>query len=161
MEPSQFLKGRTRETKISRDAGGRWFNDGDAIDHPNLVRSFAQWVDRAEDGRFCLSNDINWAYIAIEGPAYFVVDATIGEDGITLQLSGDRSEKLAADSLREDEHGALWCAVREGRCPARFENHAATKLADLIGEDAQGMHLTIADVRYYPTRIDNPTQIGK
>ena len=36
MEPSQFLKGRTRETKIRRDAAGRWFNDGDPIDHPQF-----------------------------------------------------------------------------------------------------------------------------
>ena len=52
-------------------------------------------MDRAEDGRFCLRNSINWAYIEIEGPAYFVKDVELCDDGIGLVLSGDLRERLA------------------------------------------------------------------
>ncbi len=89
MDPAQFIEGRSRETEIRRDGRGRWFNGEDEISHPILARSFDSWVDRAEDGRFCLSNAINWAYVEIEGPAYFVKDVDLGPEGIGLVLSGD------------------------------------------------------------------------
>ena len=143
-------QGRTRETDIRRDAAGRWWKGDERIDHPGLVRSFDGWIDRAEDGRFCLSNDINWAYFALEGPAYFVESVALHAGGVTLHLSGDRVEELDPSSLRQDELGALWCDVREGRCPARFDNHAAAALSSLIDEDAEGVLLRIGDAVHRP-----------
>ena len=107
MDPAQFLQGRTRETEIRRDASGRWFNGEDRIEHPKLARSFDGWVDRAEDGRFCLSNSINWAYVEIDGPAYFVKDVEASDDEIRLLLSGDWSEALDPRSLRQANDG-VW-----------------------------------------------------
>ena len=115
-DPAQFLQGRTRETQIRRDARGRWFNGEDRIDHPNLMRSFDSWIDRAEDGRFCLSNSINWAYIDIEGPAYFVKDISATNDEITLHLSGGLEETLDPGSLRQ---GPEPIRLRHDRSPAR------------------------------------------
>ena len=160
MDPAQFLQGRSRETQIRRDARGRWFNGEDRISHPNLVRSFDAWVDRAEDGRFCLSNSINWAYVEIDGPAYFVKDVEASDDGIRLLLSGDWSEALDPRSLRQGPEGALWCAVRGGRCPARFDNHAVSKMSDLIGEDDAGVYVSIAGAKVHPPEIADPLSLG-
>lgn len=160
MDPAQFLQGRTRETEIRRDAAGRWFNGEDRISHPNLTRSFDAWVDRAEDGRFCLSNAINWAYVEIEGPAYFVKDVELSEQGIGLVLSGDVREPLDPSSLRQGPEGALWCAVREGRCPARFDNHAAGKLSDLVGEDDGGVFVMVGSEKVRPPDIADPLSLG-
>jgi len=160
MDPAQFLQGRTRETQIRRDAGGRWFNGEDRISHPNLTRSFDAWIDRAEDGRFCLSNSINWAYVEIEGPAYFVKDVEVSEDGIRLRLSGDVSESLDPASLHQGPDGALWCAVREGRCPARFDNHAVSKMSDWIGEDDHGVYVSIAGEKIRPPEVADPLSLG-
>ncbi len=160
MDPAEFLQGRTRETDIRRDARGRWFGGDDRIDHPNLTRSFDSWVDRAEDGRFCLSNSINWAYIEIEGPAYFVKDVEVGTDGVDLILSGDRRERLDPASLRQGREDALWCVVREGRCPARFDNHAVGKMSEWIHEDADGVYLQIGTERVRPPRINDPLSLG-
>ena len=146
-------QGRTRETDIRRDAGRRWWKGAERIEHPGLVRSFDGWIDRAEDGRFCLSNDINWAYFALEGPAYFVESVALHAGGVTLHLSGDRTEELDPSSLRQDELGALWCDVREGRCPARFENHAATALAELIEEDDEGVLVRVGGQTYRPPMV--------
>ncbi len=160
MDPAQFLQGRSRETQIRRDARGRWFNGEDRISHPNLVRSFDAWVDRAEDGRFCLSNSINWAYVEIDGPAYFVKDVEASDDEIRLLLSGDWSEALDPRSLRQGPEGALWCAVRGGRCPARFDNHAVSKMSDLIGEDDVGVYVSIAGAKVRPPEIADPLSLG-
>ncbi|MGB8329277.1 MAG: hypothetical protein WCE62_04055 [Polyangiales bacterium] len=160
MDPEQFLQGRSRETEIRRDAGGRWFNGKDPINHPNLARSFDGWVDRADDGRFCLRNSINWAYVEIAGPAYFVRDVEPDTDGIGLVLSGEVHERLDPASLRQGPEGALWCAVREGRCPARFDNHAMSKLSEWIGEDADGVYLRIGDETVRPPEIHDPLSLG-
>jgi hypothetical protein len=160
MDPAQFLQGRTRETEIRRDARGRWFNGVDPIDHPNLTRSFDGWVDRAEDGRFCLSNSINWAYVEIEGPAYFVKDVEPTADGIDLILSGNVREPLDSTSLRQGPQGALWCAVREGRCPARFDNHAVSKMSDRVGEDESGVYVLIGGQRVRPPLVRDPLSLG-
>jgi hypothetical protein len=160
MDPAQFLQGRTRETEIRRDAAGRWFNGEDRIAHPNLTRSFDAWVDRAEDGRFCLSNSINWAYVEIEGPAYFVKDVETAADGIRLQLSGDLTEPLDPTSLRQGPEGALWCAVKEGRCPARFDNHAVSKMSALVGEDDEGVYVQVGGERVRPPEIADPLSLG-
>lgn len=160
MDPAQFLQGRSRETDIRRDARGRWFNGDDRIDHPNLARSFDSWVDRAEDGRFCLSNAINWAYVEIDGPAYFVKDIEVTADGIGLLLSGDLRELLEPASLRQGPEGALWCAVREGRCPARFDNHAVSKMSEWISEDEEGIYVLVGVQKVRPPEIDDPLSLG-
>ena len=160
MDPAQFLQGRTRETEIRRDARGRWFDGQDPIEHPNLTRSFDSWVDRAEDGRFCLSNSINWAYVEIEGPAYFVKDVEMAADGVSLLLSGDLRERLEPASLRQGPEGALWCVVREGRCPARFDNHAVSKMSDSIGEDEDGVYVLIGGEKVRPPEIGDPLSLG-
>ena len=160
MDPADFFQGRTRETEIRRDARGRWFNGDDRIDHPNLARSFDSWVDRAEDGRFCLINSINWAYVEVEGPAYFVKDVEPDDDGIGLVLSGDLRERLDPASLAQGPEGALWCTVREGRCPARFDNHAVSKMSERVGEDDDGVYLLIGGERVRPPEIDDPLSLG-
>jgi hypothetical protein len=160
MDPAQFLQGRTRETEIRRDARGRWFSGQDPIEHPNLTRSFDSGVDRAEDGRFCLSNSINWAYVEIQGPAYFVKDVELAADGVGLLLSGDLRERLDPASLRQGPEGALWCVVREGRCPARFDNHAVSKMSDSIREDEDGVYVLIGGEKVRPPEIGDPLSLG-
>ena len=64
------------------------------------------------------------------------------------------------DTLRQDTQGALWCDVRAGRCPARFENHATAALADCIGEDEQGVFLTLGGQVYRPRVVEDGTLPG-
>ncbi len=156
MDPNALLQGRTRETKIRRDRAGRWFNEGEPLEHPNLCRSFDGWIDRAEDGRFCLTNDINWAYVDIEGPPYFVRGVAIVPGGVELLLSGDRRELLDGATLRQGPDGALYCDVREGRCAALFDNHAAVQLEALVGEDAEGAYLELPSGRVRPPVVADP-----
>ena len=149
-------RGYTRETDIRRDRGGRWFDGDVPIEHDNLARSFARWIDRAPDGRFCLQNDIHWVYATIEGAPYFVRSVGVHPDRIELHLSGDRVETLDPSTLRIGPDDALWCDVREGRVPARFDNHATTQLADhLVQEDAETA-LTVGGTVIRPPRVADP-----
>src|SRR5689334_11217408 len=135
MEPGELLTGRTRETSIRRDAFGRWWNGDERIDHPGVARSFDGWIERAEDGRLCLSNDINWAYVRVEGPPYFVRAVHWEGDAAVLTLSGERHERLDPTTLRADRDGVLHCDVLGGTLAARFDNHAAMQLAERIASE--------------------------
>lgn len=156
MDPNAFLKGRTRETTIVRDARGRWFFEGQPLTHPNLVKSFDSWVGRAEDGRYCLSNDINWAYITLEGPPHFVRAVEVTPAGVRLQLSNGKAETLRPASLRQDRDGALYCDVGAEPLTARFDSTAAVGLSDLLKEDERGVYIELDGQQYRPPVTDSP-----
>jgi len=159
MDPSQFLFGQSRETNIRRDDQGRWFAEGEPLEHPKLVRAFDRWLDRAEDGRYCLRNDINWAYVTIEGPPLFVRTVTLPASGLpVLTLSDDRTEPLAPHTLRQGPDGALYCDARGGSFTARFERHAMQQLESLLREDEQGVYLLLENERIRPRVVADPLQ---
>lgn len=150
------MAGLTRETTIRRDARGRWFHDGEPLEHPGLVRAFDSWVELAEDGRFCLKNEINWAYVTIEGAPLFVRAARVAADGIWLRLSDEREERLDPATLREGPDGALYAQVRGGTMAARFDPSAASALEGVLGEDAAGVYVDAGDARVRPPVVDDP-----
>lgn len=156
VDPGAMLEGRTRETKIRRDDAGRWFNDDERITHPLLVQAFDEWLVPAPDGsgRWALSNDINWAFVAIEGPPRFVRAVTLDEP-ITLHLSDRRDVPLDPATLRQGPDDALYADVGDGLV-ARFERHAAMQLADALDEDDRGVFLKVGERRVRPPRVDEP-----
>ncbi|MCA9600902.1 MAG: DUF1285 domain-containing protein [Polyangiales bacterium] len=157
MDPKAMLEGRTRETRIRRDAAGRWWNGEEPISHPNLVRAFDAWVDRAEDGRFCLKNDINWAYVAIEGAPFFVRGVRVTDGGgAELLLSDGKHEPLDPDSLRQDASGVLHCSVHGGAFAARFDRGAMHDLAPILEADGEGVFLRIGGRAIRPPVVADP-----
>ncbi len=158
MDPGQLLKGRTRETAIRRDAAGRWYNGEDRIDHPNLVRAFDAWIDVAEDGRYCLKNDINWAYVAIEGAPLFVRKVEVRDGGVALVLSDGSTEALDPGTLRQDPAGVLHCDARGGKLVARFDREAMQGLEGVLEEDDRGVFLRIGSQAVRPPTVDDPLE---
>jgi hypothetical protein len=159
IDPALALRGFSRETTLFRDGEGRWFHDGLPLEHSNLVRAFDRWIERASDGRYCVKNDINWAYITLEGPPFFVRSVAIDPNGTPhLLLSNDRREPLRGDSLRVGPDGALYCDVGAGDMAARFERHAAMQLEPLIAEDEQGIYVRLDGGRVRPPRVEDPLQ---
>lgn len=156
---------RSRETAIRRDARGRWWNGDTAISHPQVVRAFDAWITRAEDGRYCLANDINWAYFALEGPPRFVSQVRVRADGgVELTLSTGHREELDVASLREGPDGVFYCDVeasahhaeRFGPFVAGFSSQAMMGLADVLDEDAEGAFLRLGEHCVRPPRVNDP-----
>lgn len=160
MDPTELLTdqapGRSRETTIARDDQGRWFHDGEPLEHANLVRSFEGWIERADDGRFCLKNDINWAYFTLDGPPYFVRSARVDGDCLRLSLSGGVDETLDPNTLRQGPDGALYCDVRGGKLVARFDRHVMAQLEDFVDEDSQGAFLRVGTTKLRPRAVQDP-----
>ena len=155
MEPSTFPFGLSRETTIRRTADGRWFQGEDPIENQKLSRAFDRWISRAEDGRYCLKNDINWAYITLEGAPFFVRAAHVAGTQVTLSLSNDESVSLDFDTLREGPDGALYCDAYPGM-PARFDTHASVQLQGLLEEDERGPYLRDGERRVRPPHLEDP-----
>ena len=154
-------EGRSRETRIRRDRTGRWWNGEDPITHPALARAFDAWIDRADDGRYCLKNDVNWAYVTLEGPPLFARHATVdegsGETAVRLALSDGREEILDVATLREGPDDALYCDARGGALPCRIERSAMMALADHLEEGADGASwLVLGAARVRPARVEDP-----
>lgn len=152
-----MLKGRTRETKIRRDSEGRWFNENEPITHPLLVQAFDSWLIPAPDGsgRWALSNSINWAFVAIEGPPRFVRSVVVAEEAVSLRVSDGKVESLQPRTLREGPDGALYCDVA-GALVARFDRSAVMQLESILAEDEQGVYLSLAGDRVRPPTVDDP-----
>lgn len=148
----------TRETTIRRDAHGRWYHDGEAIETEAIERAFDRWLDRADDGRYILKNEINWAYCEIEGAPVFVRRAQVEADQLRLELSDGRVEVLEPDTLRQGLDGALYCQVRAGRLSAVFEREAAMALFDLIAEDGEGLLIELRGRQYRPKTVARPLE---
>ncbi len=158
MEPDAFIPppGFSRETTIHRDADGRWTQDGVPLEHGNLVRAFDRWVDRAEDGRLCLKNDLGWAYITLEGAPLFVRSVLLDATGATLRLSDDSEERIDPHKQRLGPDAALYCDARPGLLAARYDRHAQAQLAEVLAEDAEGVHVTVGGVRVTPRTVGDP-----
>jgi hypothetical protein len=157
MDPNALLAGRTRETTIARDAEGRWFHDGQALEHPNLTRAFDRWVSVADDGRYCLKNDINWAYISLEGAPFFVRSVRAAGAGAEVLLSNDAWQALEPGSLRLGPEGALYCDGPLGLA-ARFDRHAMTQLEAFLGEDPSGIYVELGGTRARPKLTSEPLE---
>lgn len=159
IDPASMLGARTRETKIRRDAQGRWFDDGVELTHPLLRQAFDRWLQRAPDGsgRFCLSNDINWAFVEIEGPPRFVRAVRLAGGEVALVLSSGQEVVLDPETLVQGADAGLYCRV-PGELWARFDGHAMMQLDPLIGEDEQGVYVRVGERRVRPPLSDAPRE---
>jgi len=152
-------EGLSRETTIRRTADGRWFHDGAPIRHDGIRKAFDAWIDRAEDGRYILKNDVNWAYITIEGAPVRVERVKREGDGkLRLVLSDEREEPLDLETVRQDPDGYLYCDVRSGRLTAKFSRHALFDLAPILDEDARGIFLRVGDREVLPPVVREPVR---
>jgi hypothetical protein len=157
VDPHKIFNGLSRESTIYRDAAGRWFHDGERIEHPKLAHAFDCWISRAEDGRYCLNNGMDWAYIALDGPPLFVRSLRIQSEGeVSLVLSNDTEQQLDLDTLRQGEDGALYCEVGPKRLVAKFDRHAMAQLEALVEEDKQGVYIQLGEKRVRPPTVTDP-----
>lgn len=122
-----------------------------------VARAFDAWIDRhEEDGRYILRNSVNWAYVEIEGAPLFVRSITIEPDGLRGALSNGKEERLAADTLRQDVAGNLYCDAAGGRLTAQLTRKATLQLEPIVAEDEAGIYLAIGGERVRPPVVASP-----
>jgi hypothetical protein len=132
--------GTSRESTIRLDVDGKFWHDGERVDHPALEKALHGWIARhPDDGRFILTNGYDWTYFRVDDAPYTVRALHIGPDAVTLELSDGTEEPLAPDTLRLGHADALYAKVKEGRFDARFSRHAQLALEPLLREGGDGV----------------------
>lgn len=130
----------TRESSIRLDAEGRFFHEGNPVNHPGLARAMASWISRHPDnGRWVLENGYDWCYVTIDDVPFWVKSARVEADAIVATLSDGSEERIDPRTLSVDEQGTLRCEVKAGACrgpyPAKLARHAQLALSERLRED--------------------------
>lgn len=136
IQAEKLLK-EQRESKLILNREGRWFHDGDPVEHERLAAALHTWIDRdAETGRYILRVGEQWCFIEVEDAPFVVTSITTTKDGeereISLRLTDGTKEKLAYDTLRQRPDNVLYCDVKGGKFKARFSRNAYFNLAELV-----------------------------
>jgi uncharacterized protein len=142
----------TRENSgIRLDAQGRWWHDGELIEHPGIVEAFNRGISPTDDGRFKLQLSHDWCFVEVEDAAYRVLatDPT-ADDRLSIRLSDRTSELLDPDTLRLDADGALTCRVKAGRAKAKFSHEAHFALGQHLEETPGGKLTLKVGAKRYP-----------
>lgn len=117
------------------EADGRFWHDGEPVQHPGLQRAFARWLRRhPDDGRYVLCNGYDWTYVAVRDAPHFVERVWERSGELWAELSDGSSEALDAASLRVGAGGALYVAVKGGGERARFRREAQLGLSPFLVE---------------------------
>lgn len=137
-----------RQTGLRLDRQGRWWHEGDLVEHEGLRRALFSWLDRLEDGRFILRLDGDrFAYVEVEDTPFIVraIELSTSTQGVrvVLHLNDGGEEELAYGTLKVEPDNALTCEVR-GRFRARYSRGAYYQLGELIEESEGGFSLRAA-----------------
>ena len=142
--------GTSRESTIRLDAEGKFWHDGERVDHPALEKALHGWIAlHPDNGRFILTNGYDWTYFQVDDVPYTVRALRLTPEGVTLLLSDESEEPLAPETLRIGGRDALYAKVKGGHFDARFSRHAQTSLAPILHEDKPGaLRLTVGGRDY-------------
>jgi uncharacterized protein len=114
-------EGRSRESTIVLDAEGRFWHEGQPVQHPGMQLAFATWIGRhPDDGRYILCNGYDWSYFRVNDVPFFVRGVRAVEANLLIALSDGSEEALDPGTLRVGARDALYCNVKSGAFEARF-----------------------------------------
>jgi hypothetical protein len=138
---------RLRDSGIRIDREGRFWHEGEIVQHEGLRQALFRWLDRlaADDpgaaagdaGRYVLRLDARrFAYLDVEDTPLVATSLRWQDDGTGprawLGLNDGSEELLDPRTLSIDGAGVLRCLVRAGKLEARLATSAAATLAQQI-----------------------------
>jgi hypothetical protein len=139
---------RFRQTGIRLDREGRFWHEGQEIEHDGMRRAFLGWLDRLGDGRYVLRLDAErFAYLEVDDAPLLVTSARWRGDRVYVVTNDGRERELDYASLRTAPDDALYCTVasRFGQpLDARVTTAAYYPIAERIEETAAGFALRAA-----------------
>jgi hypothetical protein len=128
--------GRSRESTIVLDRLGRFFHDGDPVEHKGLHHGFATWIARhPDDGRFILENGYDWCYFTVEDTPYFIRSVRLQQNDLVVELFDGTEESLALDTLHVGDDEVLRARVKGDQFDARFTREAQLMIAPFLAEN--------------------------
>jgi len=139
---------------ISIDKEGRWFHKGAEMIKREIIRLFYENLDIDSLGRYLIHWGTERCLLEVEDTPFVVRRAVFREEAdgrearFVLFLSDDTQETLAPDTLYVGSDDVLYCRVKQGRFPGRFQRPAYYQLAEYIGEEDGEFFLPLKERRY-------------
>jgi hypothetical protein len=135
---------------------GRWFHQGLEMIRRDILLLFYQHLHRDGQGQYSIRLGEEECYIEVEDSAFVVSRVDLeshgeGDTGFRLWLNDDSQETLDLDTLFVGKENVLYCRVKKGKFPARFQRQAYYQLADHVEED-NGKYLICLDGKKHPLR---------
>lgn len=133
-------EGRSRESTIRLDAEGRFFHEGNLVEHPKLAEAFHTWIARhPDDGRYILTNGYDWTYFVVDDVPYFVRSLREEDGDAILLLSDGTEEPLDPSTVRPGSRGDLYLQVKRsakgGPFDAKLTRFAQSQLGPFLREE--------------------------
>ncbi|AKT39678.1 hypothetical protein [Chondromyces crocatus] len=127
--------GASRDSTIRLDKEGRFWHDGERVEHQAMEQALRSWVAvHPDDGRPILTNGYDWCYFQVDDAPLFVSALHVRESGTTLVLFDGTEELLDPSTLALGADGVVYARARGGTLEARFSRHAQTQLEPLLVE---------------------------
>jgi hypothetical protein len=122
------------------DKEGRWFYQGLEMIRRDVVLLFYQHLHRDEQGHYLIRLGGQECYLEVEDTAFVVLRIDLqshreGEACFRMWLNDDSQEALNLDTLFVGKRNVLYCRVKEGKFPARFQRQAYYQFAEHVQED--------------------------
>jgi uncharacterized protein len=151
--PEAGVRWHTREDSGLRlDRTGRWWHDGEPIEHPRIVEAFNRGLTVTPEGRYRLEFGGDWCFVEVEDCGYTVLAVEAAEGGLALRLSDRTAEWLEPRTLALDAEGVLTCRVKAGLARARLSRPAHLAVASALELEGPGVVLRVGAVTL-PTEL--------
>ena len=143
------VEGDLQPCLIYIDKEGRWFHNGVEMVRREFVQSFYEQMEMDATGRYIILWGGKRCYVDVEDTAFVVkrVSSPHEKGGkgtdFRIRLSDDTEEKLMPDTLYLGESNVLYCKVKEGNFPARFNRAAYYQLAAHVEPGEEGYVLPV------------------
>ena len=137
-------EGRSRESTIRLDGDGRFWHEGNLVEHAKLAQGMHGWISRhPEDRRYILTNGYDWTYFTVDDAPYFVRSIRIDDGSVRLVMSDGSEETWDPAASRIGTGDALYTVVKAshplGPFEAKFTRFAQSQLAPVLSETAAGV----------------------
>jgi hypothetical protein len=118
---------------------GQWFYQGLEMIRRDIVLLFYQHLHRDGQGQYSIRLGEEEYYIEVEDTALVVSRVDLqshgeGGAGFRVWLNDDSQETLDLDTLFVGKRNVLYCRVKEGEFPARFQRQAYYQLMNHVEE---------------------------
>jgi hypothetical protein len=136
-------EGRSRESSIRLDAEGRFWHEGNVVEHAKLAQAMHGWVSRhPDDGRYILTNGYDWTYFTVDDAPYFVRSVKLAPEAVVLELSDGTEEPWEPGTSRIGPNDALYARVKatseRGPFEAKFTRFAQAQLGPILTPLSEG-----------------------
>ena len=143
------VEGDLQPCLIYIDKEGRWFHKGVEMVRREFVRSFYEQMEMDDSGRYIILWGGERCYVDVEDTAFVVKSVSSPDEkggkgtDFRILLSDDTEEELMPDTLYLGERDVLYCKVKEGHFPARFNRAAYYQLAAHVEPGEEGYVLPV------------------